>query len=197
MLCSGTGARGAFSAAATISWPARLCDRVRALKQRRWPPLWVQTATRSNRHALRGALSDLPLPNPLILDARSNSVRRVISGCTCAEVPATGRRSSSSTSRRWTAASASSTSSTVRRCGRATWRLLHAAEPCAAARVAGPLSPCPSTLCMIPAATDIYGSVCTRSPAGMWPPEVVVRSESAPRARCACVPMRQTISHVR
>ena len=73
----------------------------------------------------------------------------------------------------------------------------HVAEPCAAARVAGSLSPCPSTLCMIPAATDIYISVCTRPSAGIWPPEVVVRSESAPRARCACVPMRQTISHVR
>ena len=52
-------------------------------------------------------------------------------------------------------------------------------------RAAGPLSRCPSTLVMIPAAINTYSSSCARLPVALWPPECVVRSAGAPRARYA------------
>ena len=60
-------------------------------------------------------------------------------------------------------------------------------------RAAGPLSRCPSTLVMIPAAINTYSLSCARPPVVMWPPECAVRSARAPRARCACVSDDQTV----
>ena len=82
--------------------------------------------------------------------------------------------------------------SPVRRSARARPSLLACAECELLERAAGPLSRCPSTLAMIPAAIDTYGSICARLSADMWPPEVAARSVGVPRVRCACVFAAQT-----
>ena len=165
--------------------PARQSCRFQLLQRYPGVPLMVRKIVCSNIHALRAALSRPSLANPLLLDVRSNSVRRVRSEWWCAHVHQIGRCGSSSTSRRCEITSASSTSSAVRCCGRAPWPLRCATERVLLARVAGPFSRCSSPLAIIPPAEDISGSGFTLLSADMWPSKAKVRSEGSRRVRFA------------
>ena len=121
----------------------------------------------------------IPPPHMSTFAALSNSVRRPISGEDRAARRQTARRSSTSTSRKRLFGGDSSPPSPVSRWTRVRSCLRAPTDRMPLERAAGPLSRCPSTLGMIPAAIDTYYSSCTRLSAARRAPEVVARSARA------------------
>ena len=107
-------AREAPPAAAAITAASSNAEQLKVLQPRYRPPIGARATMRSNRHTLRAALSRQSLANPCAHDNRLKFCPQGPRRAVRARVPTTGRRSSSSTSRRCDNSSASCTSSSVR-----------------------------------------------------------------------------------
>ena len=112
----GTRAREAPPAAAAITVACFTLELLWLLWPRHWPPLRVRIATRSNLQAQRAALSRHTLAKLSFATIAHISCLQGHRRAVRARVPTTGRRSSSSTSRRCARRGACSRSITVRRC---------------------------------------------------------------------------------
>ena len=118
-----TGAREAYSAEAAIKMAhPTLVSPWTLTPRHRWP-MMVRDTVRSNCHAQRAALLRPALANPHVIENASKFCPQGPRRVWRARMPTTGRRSSSSTSRRCAKRFACSRSSTVRCLCRARPRL--------------------------------------------------------------------------